>query len=494
MILEFDKQLAARETPIPGLIACDLTVHGDARGWFKENWQRAKMAALSPQLAAFRPVQNNMSMNDAAGVTRGFHAEPWNKLVGIASGRVFGAWVDLRRGPTFGRTFACELDPSVAVFVPRGVANAFQTLEAGTSYSYLVDAHWSPDSRSSYAYVNLADPALDIDWPIPLECAVLSDADRAHPPLADVEPISPKRTMVTGAGGQLGRAVVELAAERGLADLFDATDAGSLDLTDEAAYETIDWDAYGTVVNCAAFTAVDAAETAEGRTSAWAANATGPSLMARTCAEHGVTLVHVSTDYVFDGTAEVHAENEAFSPLSAYGQSKAAGDIAVAGCPSHYIVRSSWVVGDGKNFVETMMGLSRRCADGTDELSEVTVVDDQIGRLTFARDLAEGIFWLLGYRDGDLEPSSAAPFGTYNLTGSGAPASWAEIAARVFELTCGNAGCVRPVTTGEYLSGASGAIAPRPAHSTLALDKIEAAGFEPPSWEDRLGEYVRERR
>ena len=107
----------------------------------------------------------------------------------------------------------------------------------------------------------------------------------------------------------------------------------------------------------------DGAETAEGRISCWRANATGPSLLARACAKRGITLVHVSSDYVFDGVRASHDELEPLSPLSVYGQAKAAGDLAVAGCPSHYIVRSSWVIGDGRNFVRSMAALSDRVAD-----------------------------------------------------------------------------------------------------------------------------------
>ena len=183
---------------------------------------------------------------------------------------------------------------------------------------------------------------------------------------------------------------------------------------------------------------MDAAETTEGRIAAWRANATGPALLARTCAEHGITLVHVSSDYVFDGTLELHDEDEPLSPLSVYGQSKAAGDLAVAGCPAHYILRSSWVIGDGKNFVKTLVGLSDRCANPSDQLSSVTVVDDQFGRLTFTGEMADAIFALL---------DSGAPFGTYNCTSSGDPASWAEIARSVFALRNGNESAVLPVST-----------------------------------------------
>ncbi len=117
-------------------------------------------------------------------------------------------------------------------------------------------------------------------------------------------------------------------------------------MSDPDAYSKYDWSLYGTVINCGAYTAVNRAETPRAAATAWKANAQGPALLARTCAEYGITLVHVSSDYVFDGTAEKRSEDEPFNPLSVYGQTKAAGDIAVAGCPRHYIMRSSWVIGE----------------------------------------------------------------------------------------------------------------------------------------------------
>ena len=488
--IQFEKGLRVTETNIPGVLVLDLPVHGDSRGWFKENWQRAKMTALG--LPDFGPVQNNVSFNAERGVTRGIHAEPWDKYISVATGSVFGAWVDLRPGATFGEVFTCVLDPSRAIYVPRGVGNSFQALEDGTAYTYLVNAHWSAELKATYTFVNLADPALGIEWPIPLEECTLSEADKGHPMLADALPMQPRRTLVTGCNGQLGRAVRALAEERGLAGSFDFCDVDTFDLANPEDYAQYDWSLYGAVVNCGAYTAVDKAETPEGRAACWRANATGPALLARTCAEHGLTLVHVSSDYVFDGAKEVHAEGEDLSPLSVYGQSKAAGDLAVSTCPRHYILRSSWVIGDGNNFVRTMARLSDRVADPADALSEVTVVDDQVGRLTFTRDMAEAALWLLGYREGDLEPSSPAPCGVYDCTGSGDPASWAEIAREVFEARNGNGGAVRPVTTGEYYASASGPVAPRPRFSTLDLSRLEATGFKMPDWRVSLRGYLEE--
>ena len=487
--IEFEKELKAERTNIPGMLVFDLSVHGDSRGWFKENWQRAKQTGLG--LPDLGPVQNNISFNAGRGVTRGIHAEPWDKYISVATGSVFGAWVDLRPGESFGEVYTCVIDPSKAIYVPRGVGNSFQALEDGTAYTYLVNAHWSAELKKTYTFVNLADPELGIDWPIPLSECELSEADKHHPMLKDAIPMAPRRTLVTGANGQLGRAVRELAEERGVSGSFDFGDRDEFDFSDPADYSKVDWTLYGTVINCGAYTAVDAAETPEGRKAAWAANAQGPALLAKACAEHGVALVHVSSDYVFDGTQEEHSEDEPFSPLGVYGQTKAAGDIAVANCPRHYIVRSSWVIGEGKNFVRTMAALSDRCADPDDALNRVTVVNDQFGRLTFTRDMAEGIFWLLGYRDGDKEPSSPCEPGTYNLTGSGKVASWAEIAAKVFELRNGNADAVKPVSTETYYACAKGPISFRPVHSALNLDKLTRTSFISADWEARINGYVK---
>ena len=474
--MDFEKDLRAVETNIPGLIVFDLPVHGDNRGWFKENWQRAKQTNLG--LPDFGPVQNNISFNAKKGVTRGIHAEPWDKYISIAAGSVFGAWVDLRPGESFGQVYTTVLDPSKAIYVPRGVGNSFQALEDGTVYTYLVNAHWSLEQKKTYTFVNLADPDLGIQWPIPLEDSERSEADLHHPMLRDAKPMAPRRTMVTGCNGQLGRAIRSYVDAHGL-EGFEFNDIDTFDFSDPAQYDRFDWSLYGTVINAGAYTAVDKAETAEGRALAWKANAQGPALLARVCAEHNITLVHVSSDYVFDGSRELHDEAETFAPLGVYGQSKAAGDIAVANCPRHYILRSSWVIGEGRNFVKTMMGLSDRVAKG--ELPEVTVVDDQYGRLTFTRDMAEAIFHLL---------DNGAAYGTYDLTGSGAVKSWADIARTVFDLSNGNGGKVKPISTAEYFANAKAPVSPRPTYSALDLAKIEATGLDVPDWEESLKAYV----
>ena len=226
------------------------------------------------------------------------------------------------------------------------------------------------------------------------------------------------------------------------------------------------------IINAAAYTAVDTAETAEGRREAWAANVAAVSRLAGVAEANGITLVHVSSDYVFDGTRSVHPEDEPFSPLGVYGQTKAAGDAVVAAVSRHYIVRTSWVIGEGKNFVDTMAALAQRGISPK-------VVDDQIGRLSFTADIAAGIRHLL---------ESEAPYGTYNLSNTGTPRSWADIARSVFELNGRSGADVTGVSTRDYFAGTGAA--PRPAQSALDLGRISATGFQPRDMDEALKAHV----
>jgi dTDP-4-dehydrorhamnose 3,5-epimerase len=305
-----------------------------------------------------------------------------------------------------------------------------------------------------------------------LERAELSAKDRTNPRLADVTPIPPRKTLVLGAGGQLGRALREAYADAPHVEFAARAeiDLGSADL--EVARR---WGDYDTVINAAAYTAVDAAETPEGRAAAWATNVTGVAALARVATAHGLTLVHISSDYVFDGTSTwAYREGDPVAPLGVYGQTKAAGDQIVATAPNHYIVRTSWVIGDGRNFVRTMLSLAERGVDPS-------VVDDQRGRLTFTSELARAIRHLVETR---------APHGIYNVTGSGAVTSWADIARTVFSLAGHDPDRVTGVSTDEYFASAAAPVAPRPRNSLLDLAKVESTGFTPAVVDEGLTTYV----
>ena len=275
-------------------------------------------------------------------------------------------------------------------------------------------------------------------------------------------------TVIVGANGQLGRAL-----QREFPDAV-ALDRSKLDVTDAAAVRDYRWDGVDVVLNAAAWTAVDAAEDPANLQAVRAANVDAVGHLARAVETAGATLVHISSEYVFDGNFDGPIPEEAPpNPLSVYGQSKADGDVHAASVTKHYLVRTTWVVGDGGNFVRTMAGLADRGVSPT-------VVDDQIGRPTFTADLAAGIAHLL---------RTQAPHGTYNLTNGGEPASWADVAAAVFAARGRPAGDVGRTSTEKYFAGKPQA-AVRPLNSVLDLAKITTTGFSPRDWRAALAEYL----
>ncbi|WP_455646903.1 dTDP-4-dehydrorhamnose 3,5-epimerase family protein [Leuconostoc sp.] len=191
----FEKPLAARQVAeIPGMLEFDIPVHGDNRGWFKENFQKEKMIPLGFPESFFAEgkLQNNVSFS-RQGVLRGLHAEPWDKYISVAdNGKVLGAWVDLRAGDSFGHVYQTVIDASKGIFVPRGVANGFQVLSETVSYSYLVNDYWALELKPKYAFVNYADPTLGIEW-ADVAHAEVSEADKNHPLLKDVVALRPEQ-------------------------------------------------------------------------------------------------------------------------------------------------------------------------------------------------------------------------------------------------------------------------------------------------------------
>lgn len=274
------------------------------------------------------------------------------------------------------------------------------------------------------------------------------------------------RFLIIGANGQLGTALKQKYPDA------QAADVDELDITDKKSVDGYDWSNVDVILNAAAYTNVDGAETPEGRIAAWKINADAVKNLTRVAQSHELTLVHISTDYVFDGTQKEHAEDESYSPLSSYGSSKAAGDLIVQQLDKYYLLRTSWVIGEGKNFVRTMLGLGEKGV-------EPTVVGDQVGRLTFTSELVRAIDHVL---------TNKCEFGTYNVTNSGDAVSWADITREIFA----QAGLdlkVTDTTTAEYFKDKEG-IAPRPLNSMLKLDKLQASGFASTDWKDDLKVYI----
>lgn len=272
-----------------------------------------------------------------------------------------------------------------------------------------------------------------------------------------------KAVFITGANGQLGRALQRVFPNA------TALSHQDLDITNKTAVDSFDWQHGSIIINAAAWTNVDAAEKPENFHQVDLVNHQAVRFLAEAATKHNLTLVHVSSEYVFDGSRIIHYEDEPFSPLNIYGKTKADGDLAASTTAKHYIVRTSWVVGEGKNFINTMRDLATRNI-------KPSVVNDQIGRLTFTNTLARGIKHLL---DANL------PYGTYNITNEGPFVSWAEIAKIVFEKSGKPASDVRSISTDEYFSDKPDS-AKRPLNSILNLTKIEKTGFTPEDWRDKL--------
>ena len=242
------------------------------------------------------------------------------------------------------------------------------------------------------------------------------------------------------------------------------------------------------VINCAAYTAVDKAETAEEL--AYKINADGPGNLAKACKEIGATLVHVSTDYVFGGAkpvSEDYAEDDEKKPETAYGRTKLAGEkqIEESGC-NYYIFRTAWLYGHGgKNFVETMIGLGKMVSPPEGYKATITVVDDQHGSPTYTEDLTDIIYQAV---------TKHIPYGVYNATDLGYT-TWAGFTEKIYEFAKINCQ-VQGISSAEYeaqakaRAGEDYKVAKRPFNSKMSKQKLLDAGVEVPTWEVGLKRYL----
>ena len=276
------------------------------------------------------------------------------------------------------------------------------------------------------------------------------------------------RLLITGCNGQLGRSLGKLIGPDGA--LF--TDVEELDVTDEKAVgQLVEGEGIDTIINCAAYTAVDRAESDQDR--ARLLNAVAPGILARVMERVGGRLVHVSTDYVFNGRAcAPYRETDEPDPQSVYGRTKLEGEQAVLEeCRDAVIVRTAWLYSPyGNNFVKTMLRLGR-------ERDEIGVVYDQVGSPTYAPDLAEACLRLA---QRDREP------GIYNYTDEGA-VSWYDFARAIHRLAGITTCRVNALLTEQYPTPAA-----RPHYSVLDKQKVKDAGIRVPYWEESLEHCIKE--
>ena len=276
------------------------------------------------------------------------------------------------------------------------------------------------------------------------------------------------KILITGANGQLGRALAKIYPKAIKAD------SAELDITSPEALRNFDWSSVEIIINASAYTDVDGAETPEGEKLAWAVNDRAVGNLVDIANRNNLLLIHIATDYDFDGTKNgSYKEDDPVNPLGKYAKSKTEGSKKASQAAKKYIIRTAWVIGDGKNFVRTMLDLGKRGV-------APTVVADQIGRPTFTTELAKGIKFLI-----DNKP----PYGIYNITNEGDPVSWADLTREIFKQAGYDLKVINTATK-EYFASKPG-VAPRPLNSVLDLAKIEATGFTPRDWREDLREYIK---
>ena len=283
------------------------------------------------------------------------------------------------------------------------------------------------------------------------------------------------RILITGANGMLAREIKDRFSE---GNELILTDVAELDITnEEMVMNYVKKERPECIINCAAFTAVDKAETAGEIVER--INADGPGNLAKAAKENDAVLVHVSTDYVFGGDLDIekdYKEEDPKAPVTAYGITKLHGEEQIQkNTDKYYIFRTAWLYGiGGNNFVKTMLKLG-------EDKDELNVVSDQHGSPTYAKDLSEIIYQAV---------TKQIPYGIYHATNEGYT-TWYDFTKAIFEYT-GIICKVNPVTTEEYIKMMNIVQAKRPKNSQMSKEKLKEAGIKVPEWEDALKRYLKE--
>ena len=456
---------------------------GDARGYFSPYFIDKNLEELG-----FHKVVQASRSKSSKGVIRGLHFQKnpkcQAKIVEVIKGSAIDVVVDMRRdSPSYGKHVAVKLtdDNNRQLFVPRGFAHGFLSLEDGTIFQYLMDNDYSPKMEGGILW---NDPDLNIDWERMLrengiDQPILSDKDLVHPCLKECQVVfkrEQEKFLITGVSGQLGYDVKRELLKNGIDHQHIlALNKEKMDITDAETVMKIVTEFHPDVIfHCAAWTAVDKAETME--EDAFLVNVVGSKNIVEAAKAVGAKLVYLSTDYVFDGKKEgIYEPEDSACPLNVYGKTKYLGEEEIRKYEKHFIVRTSWVFGiNGYNFIKTMLKLSETHED-------LNVVNDQIGSPTYTVDLAH---LLVQLAQTDL-------FGTYHGT-TEEYCSWAELAEYVFSLAKKKVK-VNQVSTEEYLTLANISQASRPTNSRLDKLKLETIGINRlPTWKNAVERFCNE--
>ena len=456
---------------------------GDDRGYFSPYFIQKNLDALG-----FKKVVQANRSKSAKGVVRGLHfqKEPkcQAKIVEVIKGSAYDVVVDMRiDSPTYGKYTIVKLtdENNRQLYVPRGFAHGFVSLEDDTIFQYLIDNDYAPKEEGGILW---NDPDLNIPWDNifkenNIDTPLLSDKDLVHPCLKDNKVIfkrTPYKYLITGINGQLGYDIKRGLLNNGIDEENILTpDRNEMDITDkDVVMNLVKSFKPDIIFHCAAWTAVDKAEEIEDIVNK--VNVIGTKNITDASIEVGAKIVYMSTDYVFDGTKDgIYTEEDVINPKSVYVNTKYLGEEEVKRNNKHFIIRTSWVFGiNGNNFLKTMLKLS-------ETNKELNIVNDQIGSPTYTVDLAKLL----------INMSFSENYGTYNATNEGYT-SWADFAEYIFKINNKDIK-INHVSTEEYLNITGTKQAYRPRNSKLSKEKLQEAGFDLlPSWQDATERYCKE--
>ena len=477
------------ETKLKDCYILEPDKFGDERGYFSPYFIQKNLDELG-----FKQVVQANRSKSSKGVLRGLHFQQnpkcQAKIVEVIKGRAIDVVVDLRRdSSTYGKFITVELtsENNRQLFVPRGFAHGFISLEDDTIFQYLIDNDYEPKLEAGILF---DDEDININWDQILfenyiDEPILSDKDKKHPTLKENNVIFKNnfKYLITGFNGQLGYEIKQQLLNDGVKEEnILAVDINEMDITKEdEVLKIVKEFNPDTIYHCAAWTAVDKAEEPEFKDKCYDVNVNGTKNMVKAAREVNAKIVYISTDYVFDGTSNVpYSVDDITNPKSVYGLTKFMGEEEVRKYENSFVIRTAWVFGiNGKNFVKTMLNLSLK-------YDQIRVVNDQIGTPTYAKDLARVAY----------ELSQTNKFGTYHCTNDGY-CSWAEFASYILKDTNTK---VIPVSTSDYyipqyenakVQNKELYIAYRPKFSILDKSKLLSAGIMiPQDWKSATDEFI----